>query len=261
MNKQRYEFLISEIKTAGQMLVDAHKVGFKVSSKNNDVRDVLTETDLKVDQFLKGRIKETFPEDKIYSEESGDSIDSNGSFWSIDPIDGTSNFARGIPHFAVSLGYIENGVTVLGAVFNPMTNELYSFEKGVGAFLNGELIHVSKTGKLIDSTVLLHTGRPESVREWGLGLQREFLSSARKVINLGSTALDLCFIASGKVDAVIYGTFTTLDCAPAIGILREAGGEIYDTSGNIVELKKGPQKIIATSNRVLFEDILKTGKL
>ena len=88
-----------------------------------------------------------------------------------------------------------------------------------------------------------------------------FLGSAKKVINLGSTALDICFIASDRVDIVIYGTFSVLDCAPAIGILREAGGEIYDMEGQPIKFKKEPQKIIATSNKDLLGEVMSTGKL
>ena len=97
---ERYDFIISTIKEAGELLVSETEKGFEVSSKGGDTRNVLTEVDLKVDEFLKNKIKEKYPEEKIYSEEGGDSF-TEGSIWSLDPIDGTSNFARAIPHFAI----------------------------------------------------------------------------------------------------------------------------------------------------------------
>ncbi|MEK7641458.1 MAG: inositol monophosphatase [Patescibacteria group bacterium] len=256
MTTNRHAFILSTIVDAGNLLLKTRDEKFTISFKNGDSSDLVTSVDIVVDEFIKKAIQATFPSDKIYSEESAkDDSDEHDACWTIDPIDGTSNFARGIPHFAVSLGYVEKGVCIVGAVYNPITKELFSFEKGKGAFLNGGAIHVSGIESLKDAYVLLHIGRPESLREWGLGMQRKLLGSAKKTINLGSSALDLCFVAAGKVDVTIYGTLTTLDCAPAVGIVREAGGEIYDGEGKAIELKTGPQKIFAVATRNLFEHV------
>ncbi len=257
MNKNRHSFTLATIVSAGELLLKERDKNFTTSSKEGDYRNLVTSVDIIVDDFIKKSIKSSFPDDQIYSEESTENVATLNSFWSIDPIDGTSNFARGIPHFAVCLAYIENGAAVSGAVYNPVTKELYSFEKGKGAKLNGNKIEVSKVNLLKEAYVLLHIGRKESLRDWGLNLQRKFLGEAKKTINLGSSALDLCFVASGKVDATIYGTLTTLDCASAIGIVREALGEVYDSSGQMIKLDKNPQKIFATSNKDLFDQIVK----
>lgn len=252
--KERYDFIISTIKEAGELLVAEIEKGFEVSSKEGDSRNILTEVDLKVDEFFKNKIKEKYPEEKIYSEEGGDDFGTL-PMWSLDPIDGTSNFARAIPHYAVVMAFVENGEAVVGAVFNPITRELFSFEKGRGVFLNGKEIKASEVKGIKDAYVLLHIGRKENLHDWGLRLQKTLLASAKKNANLGSSALDLAFLASGRVDAVVYGTMTTLDIAVAISMVRFAGGEVYDVSGNPVVLSKEPQQVFATSTRELFEEI------
>lgn len=260
MNKpknDRYQFILSTIVSAGIFLLQERDSGFSTEFKHGDRRNLVTSVDKSVDLFIHNSIKESYPSDTIYSEEQiGNIHKEKKSFWTIDPIDGTSNFARNIPHFAVSIGFIEDGICTVGAVYNPVTHELFSFERGKGAFLNKAPIRVSATIKLQDAYIILHIGRSENVREWGLSLQKKFLEFAKKTINLSSSALDLCFIASNKVDVTVYGTLTTLDCAPAIGIVREAGGEVYDDSGNPVLLTALPQKVFACCTRSLFEQVI-----
>ncbi|MBP6858753.1 MAG: inositol monophosphatase [Candidatus Pacebacteria bacterium] len=261
MTTTRHQFILATIVEAGDLLIKTRDDKFTVSFKNGDTTDLVTSVDIVVDEFIKKAIKATFPDDLIYSEESAkDDLASGSSCWTIDPIDGTANFSRGIPHYAVSLGYIENGICIVGAIYNPITRELFSFEKGKGAYLNGKLIHVSKVETISEAYILLLIGRSKSLHEWGLGLQRRFLGSAKKISNLGSSALDLCFVASGRVDAMIYGLLTTKDISPAIGILREAGGEVYGENGDQVVLSDKPQKVFATATRGLFEEVKDSGK-
>lgn len=226
-----------------------------VSSKNNDPRDIVTDVDLKIDRFIKSKINTEFPGEKIYSEETADEVDLSESFWSIDPIDGTSNFARGIPHFAVVISWIKNGEPFAGAIYNPVTKELFSFEKSRGASLNGKPISVSKISNLKDTYTLLHIGRKKEIMNWGINLQKNLLEKAKKNINLGSSALDLAFLATGRVDAVIYGTITTVDIAVATALVRAAGGEVYGLDAFPTKLSRVPQQIIATCTKDLFNEI------
>jgi len=253
----RYEFILKLVKEAGELLLSSKEKHLDISSKNGDKRDILTNVDIEVNTFVIDRIKETFPADNVYSEESLGGIEGNTNYWSIDPIDGTSNFARDIPHFATVISYIENGVATVGAIYNPVTGELFSFENGRGAFLNGKAIHVTDISTVKDAYILLHIGRKAEVQDWGLKLQKYFLTNAKKNTNLGSSALDLAFLSSGRVDAVIYGTMTTADIAVATALVREAGGQIYDIAGLPIELRYTPQQIIATSTATLFEEISK----
>jgi myo-inositol-1(or 4)-monophosphatase len=251
----RYEFAVLTAKTAGGLVLSSREKHLEVSSKNRDARDLLTNVDVEVNAFVIEAIKRSFPGEVIYSEESVGGIEGNAAYWSVDPIDGTSNFARDIPHFATVISYIENGQATVGAIYNPITDELFSFEKGRGVFLNGKAIHVTNISMIKDAYVLLHIGRKADVQDWGLKLQKYFLVNAKKNTNLGSSALDLAFLASGRVDAVIYGTMTTADIAVATALVREAGGEIYGIDGSSIELRDTPQQIIGTSTKALFEQI------
>lgn len=253
--KERYQFIIETIREAGELILSLREEKFETYSKNKDARNLVTSVDLAVNDFIYKKIHSLYPNEIILSEETKSQSIIPDSFWSVDPIDGTSNFTRGIPHFATCITYIEKGEPIVGAVFNPITNELFSFKKDKGAFLNNKKIRVSDISKLSDAYVLLHIGRKENLREWGIGLQRKFLSSAKKNINLGSSSLDLCFLATGRVDAVVYGTLTTQDVVVAVAMVREAGGEVYNLDGNPVLLSPEPQTIVATSTKKLFDEI------
>ena len=253
--EERYLFIIEAIKEAGERLLLLMNKDVLVSSKEGDYRNIVTSADLEINNFLINKIKAAFPEEQIYSEETmGKNM--AGSFWSIDPIDGTSNFARRIPHFAIVLTYLEKNIPIMGAIHNPITGELFSFKKGEGAFLNGAKMAVSNVKNIKEAYTILHIGRQEEVRDWGINLHRRLLTSAKKTINLASSALDICFLASGRVDAVIYSAMTTLDVATAIGLLREAGGEVYDAQGLPAQFNQEPQKIIGASTRELFNEIV-----
>lgn len=253
--QNRYNFVLALIQEAGQKVLESRDKHIDVSSKGGDERDLVTNVDREVGEFITERIKAAYPDEAVRSEEA--ESETKDSFWSIDPIDGTSNFARNIPHYAVVISYIENRVPVVGAIYNPITKDLFSFEKGNGAFENNRPIKVSGVTTLKDAYVLLHIGRKEDVRDWGIKLQKHFLAHAKKNTNLGSSALDLAFLASGREDVVIYGTMSTMDIAVAAELLRAAGGEIYSPDGVPMQYKKEPQQIIATASRELFDEISK----
>jgi len=245
-----YDFIITHIQAAGDLLMQLRKEKFETLQKGNDPRDIVTSVDVAVNDFLTGKIRESFPEDAIYSEET-DGVHEAERLWTIDPIDGSSNFSRGIPHFAICVAYLQHGVPEAGAVYNPVTNELFSFKKGGGAFLNGTPIHVSRETDLKNSFVLLHAGRKAELREWGGHAYRQLLEHAKKTTNLAGSALDTCFVAAGRVEANIYGTLSTLDIAAAVGILREAGGVLVNGNGEPATLMSTPQRIIATNSTTI----------
>lgn len=251
-----YNFAVTLVKEAGMRLKEVQEGSLVVSHKDAEKRDVITNIDLEINKFLKEKIKKSFPDHGVYSEEGGiDSKEKKDYEWAIDPIDGSANFARNIPHFASCLALLYKGDPIIGVVYNPVTDELYSFEKGRGVFLNDNPIKVSTIIKTNDAQALLRIGRDKELLEWGIETQRSFLRSIKKTSNFGSSALDLCFVAAGRVDVVVYGTFTTKDVAGAVGILREAGGEIYTPAGKLAELSSQRQTIVATSNRELFLDM------
>lgn len=256
----RHTFIIQTIREAGALLLDLRSKKVEIGSKESDYRNVLTSADIEVNDFISKRINLEYPGEIVLSEEIENNIETSTTYWTIDPIDGTSNFARGIPHYAVVIAWVENGAPIVGAVFNPVTRELFSFEKGKGVYLNENKINVSSITTVKDSYVLLHIGRKEEIRDWGINLQKFFLANAKKNINLASSALDLCFLAAGRADIVIYGTMTTRDISVAMGLVREAGGEVYDSNGNPAELSGESQKVYGVANKALFDE-LKSSKL
>lgn len=251
----RYDFIIEQVKAAGELLMRLREEKFETLEKGGDPRDVVTSVDFAVNDFLIGKIKETFPEDCIYSEENTMSVHEAPRLWTIDPIDGSSNFSRGIPHFAICVAFLQNGVPEVGAVFNPVTNELFSFKKGEGAFLNSKPIHVSEETELENSFVLLHAGRKPEMREWGGRAYRQLLEHAKKTSNLAGSALDACFVAAGRVEANIYGTLSALDIAAALGILLEAGGVVFDEHGAPAVFSPMPQRIIMANSAAIADAI------
>jgi len=248
-----YDFIVKNVREAGELLMRLREEKFETLEKGSDPRDVVTSVDFAVNDFLIGKIREAFPEDIIYSEESASEVIDVPRLWTLDPIDGSSNFSRCIPHFAVCIAFLQDGMPEAGAVFNPVTNELFSFQKGGGAFLNNKPIHVSEETELKKSFVLFHAGRKPEMREWGGHLYRQLLEHVKKSSNLAGSALDTCFVASGRVEANIYGTLSTLDIAAAVGILHEAGGIIVTENGESALLIPTPQRIIAANSATIAD--------
>lgn len=249
------EFSIKTVKRAGDILLGERDKRFWVATKNNDHKNIVTSVDIKVDDFIKGEISKNFPDHCIYSEESGEE-GSDKYQWTIDPIDGTSNFARAIPHYSICLGIMRNQIPIAGAIFNPMTNELFSFKKDKGAYLNGEKIKVSPETDLRNSYVLLHAGRTEEVRDWGGESYKQLLKHAKKTGNLSCSSLDACFVAAGRVEANIYGTLSLHDISPAVGIIKEAGGVVKNFENSDLQILCNTQKIIMANNEEILAEIL-----
>lgn len=252
----RYTFALSTTKKAGQLLLKA--AGVTINSKNNDIQDIVTSADLEVNKFITEQIIKNYPNETIYSEEESDIDVSSGSYWSIDPIDGTSSFSRNIPHFAVVLTYVENGVPIVGTIYNPRTSEMYSFEKDKGAFLNEKPVHTSNISDLAYAFTFLRIGRDQSQWDWGMDSYKFLLSKANKTYSFGSSSLDMCFVGAGRIEACIYGTLTTINIAGALGFVTEAGGIIVDKNGNkITSLSKEKQIVIAVNNENLLSELKK----
>ncbi len=252
-NMTHYDFAIELVRKAGEQLKAAAQ-HIVVSHKGEEVRDVVTDTDLTINAFLIDEIHRAFPEHSISSEEGATGDAQPGPYaWMLDPIDGSANFARGIPHFAICVGLLKDGVPVVGAVYNPITNELFSFEEGRGAFLNGTPIQASGITEPAKAQGILIVGHQAPLWDWGAAVYRSFLEHLKKLKAFGSSSLDLCFLAAGRADIVVYGTLTTQDIASAIGIVRAAGGEVYTIDGVPVEFTSTRQTVVATSSKELFE--------
>ncbi|MDP8268906.1 MAG: inositol monophosphatase family protein [Candidatus Tenebribacter davisii] len=189
--------------------------------------DLVTETDLQCEEFIISSIRNKFPEDAILSEESEVINDGAPIKWIIDPLDGTTNFAHRYPFCAVSIGVEELGIMKYGVVFAPILNELFYAEKGKGAFLNNNSISVSKGTKI--STSLIGTGFPYDRWEKGDFYIKEYLAFTKKcqgVRRAGAAAIDLCYVACGRLDGFFERKLKPWDTAAGSLIVSEAGGTV-----------------------------------
>lgn len=198
--------------------------------------DLVTEIDIAVEREFRALIGERFPEHDVLGEEGGAGKTQRAAAashrWIIDPIDGTTNYAHGLAIFCVSIALEIDGRLMVGVVYDPMADELFTAERGEGARLNGRRIHVTATPDLGDALVC--TGFPYTVREkpghliYGFA---EFMRRSRAVRRLGSAALDLCYTAAGRFDAFYEESLQAWDIAAGALLVEEAGGRITGTRG------------------------------
>lgn len=221
--------------------------------------DLVTEIDIRVEREFRAFIAERFPDHAVLGEEgaaSGLETQSSRHRWIIDPIDGTTNYAHGLALFCVSIALEIDGRTDLGVVYDPMAEELFTVERGGGARLNGELIHVTDCRDIGDA--LLCTGFPYSVREKPGHLIAgfaEFMKQSRAVRRLGSAALDLCYVAAGRFDGFYEESLKSWDVAAGALLVEEAGGRVSGTAGEPFTPHAGH---IVASNGHLHEAMLST---
>jgi myo-inositol-1(or 4)-monophosphatase len=211
-------------------------LGQRIRIDKKGVIDLVTEVDLAVETWFRGFIAERFPEHRILAEELQDRSRQGAAdspfCWILDPIDGTTNYAHGLPIFCASLGLEIAGRLEVAAVYDPTRQELFTAERGGGAFLNGAPIQVSSTATLIDA--LLCTGFHYQVHQSAdevVGLFAQFIGRARAVRRLGSAALDLCYVACGRFDGFWEERLRPWDVAGGILLIEEAGGRLTGYDG------------------------------
>ena len=233
---------------AGEILMNG--VGQKIQIDHKSEIDLVTEIDRLSEAFLLDHIRERYPDDRIVAEESGIIQGNTGNVWHIDPLDGTINYAHGIPIFAVSLGYMQDGELRLGVIYDPVRDECYTAKRGKGAFLNGKPLQVSAADELIQS--LLVTGFPYDIRERqdnNLDHYSNLSLQSQGVRRLGSAALDLCYVAAGRFDGFWEVQIQSYDIAAGILIVEEAGGTVTDVYGG-QDFLKPPCSILATNGHI-----------
>jgi myo-inositol-1(or 4)-monophosphatase len=237
--------------------------------------DLVTVADRTSEALIKGRLAEAFPEHGVYGEE-GTRERMEGEFrWYVDPLDGTTNFAHGFPQFCVSLGLEqrrqgleqrkpgltldEDGTIVAGVIYDPMRDELFTAERGKGATLNGKSIGVSKIEVLAES--LVATGFPSHKRHDNPNIHfyQEFTLRSHGVRRAGSAALDLAYVACGRLEAFWEFNLNPWDTAAGALLVEEAGGRISDFSDSPFELNSN--EVLASNGRIheelvgLFKDM------
>ena len=216
-----------------------HQVGYK------GVIDLVTEVDHQSEEFLLGEVQKDFSDHHIFSEETGIIQGNAENIWYIDPLDGTVNYAHHIPIFCVSIGYASHGTLTLGAVYDPMRDEMFLAERGKGAFLNGRPLRVSSVSELQRS--LLVTGFPYNA--WNTPQDNfdnfvKFGKLSQGVRRLGSAALDLCYVAAGRFEGFWEMALNPWDVAAGGLIAEEAGARVTSVTGE-ADYLSAPQSVIA----------------
>jgi len=228
---------MKEIKFAKETAVKAGAILRKGMNRRRQVNfkgrvDLVTEYDLRSEKYITGEIARVFPHHSILAEESGETQKQSSYLWIIDPLDGTTNFAHDYPAFCVSIGLEVDGEMVLGAVYDPVHDELFHAVRGKGAFCNKRRIQVSSQNKLNRS--LLGTGFPYDIAESKLDNLDNFARMykvAQGIRRGGSAALDLCYLACGRFDGFWELKLHPWDSAAGLVIVQEAGGKVTDFHG------------------------------
>lgn len=200
------------------------------------VIDLVTDADRASEELISGRIKEAFPDHGFLGEEGTRGADGAEFNWVVDPLDGTTNYAHAYPHFAVSIALERNGQAVLGVVYDPMRDELFVAERGQGATLNGAPIQVSVEDDLLRS--LLATGFPYIPKQRGeaLAIWNALMDACQGVRRDGAAALNLTWVACGRLDGFYERNLKPWDMAAGSLIVEEAGGSVSDYAGGAFDL-------------------------
>jgi myo-inositol-1(or 4)-monophosphatase len=230
---------------AGKVLIEnlgkVKEIEFK--AKNS----LVTEVDKLSEKIIIGNIKKYFPTHDVFAEESGRDSENSDYLWLIDPIDGTTNYAHAYPFFSISIALEVKGEVVAGLVYDPVKDEMFTAEKGKGAFLNGNPIKVSKSDEIKHAHVC--TGFMHEV-EWMVETNirhfGNFIRRARAVRRDGSAALDLCYVACGRFDGFWELGLNPWDTAAAVLIVKEADGHVSTFSGG--EYSIYDKEILATNS-------------
>jgi myo-inositol-1(or 4)-monophosphatase len=222
--------------------------------------DLVTEVDVAVERAFRAMVAERFPDHDVLAEEFGGPRERapGRHCWIFDPVDGTTNYAHGLPLFCSSLALEIDGKLQVAAVYDPARRELFTAEHGRGAFLNGRPLRVSEAPTLVDA--LLVTGFPYNVHEAAtatsvVGLFGEFIARAQAVRRLGSAALDLCYVAAGRMDGFWEERLKPWDVAAGALLVQEAGGRITGIDGSPFDLRKAS---LIASNGLIHQEMVET---
>ena len=217
--------------------------------------DLVSDADIEAEHAIAAVIRETFPDHAILGEETHVADASAEHLWIVDPLDGTTNFAHGIPHFGVSIAYYRNGQAQCGAILNPITDDWYVAEHGQGATLNGQPVHVSKHDAL--NQVLVGAGfyydRGAMMEATLAAIGELFHQNIHGIRRMGTASLDLCMVATGRFGGFFEYQLSTLDFAAGSLFVEEAGGKVTTCRGDSLPLAK--TSVLAT-NGVLHDSIL-----
>ena len=225
------DFAVSVARDAGRLLRD--RLGSRIDITHKGAINIVTDVDLASERLIRDRIATHYPRHEVLAEEGG-LVETRSEYrWIVDPLDGTTNYAHGLPVFCVSIALEHLGQTILGVVYDPMRDEMFTAERGGGAALNGRPIRVSTTADLLQS--LLSTGFPYDIKTsnlTNLDHWANFAMNAQALRRIGAAALDLSYVAAGRFDGFWELSLSPWDMAAGALIVSEAGGRVTDFQGS-----------------------------
>ena len=245
----------------------AREAGLMIRDRLEDERaithkgavDLVTDADHASEVIVAGGLSKAFPDHRLIGEEGSRGSESSPYGWVIDPLDGTTNYAHRYPHFAVSIALEFKGAPVLGVVYDPMRNELFHAKLGSGAFVNDRPIHVSETTDLIQSLLASGFSYVIAERETSFALWKEINNTAQGVRRDGAAALDMCYVAAGRLDGYYERPVNAWDIGAGAIIVLEAGGRLSSLEGATFGLYD--REVTATNGKIhdeLVGQILRT---
>lgn len=251
MSEERLSLARELALEVGALLREGYGQRTAVEQKRSPT-DLLTEYDLAAEDLLLERLRREYPQDGILSEEAGQEGKAS-SRWVLDPLDGTTNYAHGLPIFCVSIAYVEGTQTEVGVVYAPILDEMFTARRGQGAQLNAQPVRVSDTRELDSS--LLATGFPYDIRTSQITNLDKFGALSvrtRAVRRLGSAALDICYTAAGRLDGYWELATNPWDYAAAALMIQEAGGHVSQLDGSPLDYQ-GRSTVLATNGHIHTE--------
>lgn len=232
---------------AGQILLEGQKEGFSIDYKGKS--NLVTEIDKKSEQYIVGELRKAYPDHSILGEEGSNETHDADYRWIIDPIDGTTDYAHGHPYYCVSIGLEIKEEIAVGVVLAPVFNELFSAAKGAGAFLNDKPLKVSDIETLESS--LLGTGfnpsAPELIKE-NIVHFSYFQDRSHGIRRCGAAALDICYVAAGRLDGFWENGLSAWDMTGGAIIVQEAGGTVTAMNGTPFNINN--RQILATNDKI-----------
>lgn len=253
MNTDYLPFAVDTAKSAGSILMQYLRDGIQIQSKGGV--DIVSDADLAAEQAIVEAIRSSFPDHQILAEEGYADQREAEHLWIVDPLDGTINFAHEIPHFAVSIAYYHRGEPVCGVIYNPARDDLYTAERGKGAFDNGKPAQVGQQESLAE--VLIGVGfyydRGAMMRDTLKSVETLFTRQIRGIRRFGTAALDLVQVGLGRYGAFFEYELSPWDFAAGRLFVEEAGGQITTCNGNSLPLDKTS---VLASNGKLHQQVL-----
>lgn len=248
------ETAVDIAREAGTLLVGyfERRVAFETKGEF----DLVTEADRASEKLVVERLRSHFPSHAIVAEEGGGIETSSEYRWFVDPLDGTTNFAHSFPVFNVTLGLERAGEVIAGVVYDPIRQELFTAERGAGAYLNNHRIHVSNIAKLSDS--LASTGFPSRKRHHNVNIHfyYQLAMASHGVRRTGSAAVDLAYVAAGRLDFFWEFGLKPWDVAAGCLLVQEAGGRVTDMNGQPHSVTKSEH--VLADNMKLHDEVLQS---